>query len=87
MKKSIEKNAQTNNAENIIQKNKKHDDYYRNLNIMLKKKYHWHINSQDSEKARMCFQSQCMNMKIIKICLEEYQIMIKKIKMKFALEI
>ena len=35
----------------------------------------------------MCFQSQCMNMKIIKICLEEYQIMIRKVKVKFASEI
>ena len=38
MRKLIEKNAQTNSAENIIQKNEKHDDYYKNQNIMLKKK-------------------------------------------------
>ena len=35
----------------------------------------------------MCFQSQCMNMKIIEICLEEYQIIIRKTRMKFASEI
>ena len=38
MKKSIEKNAQTNSIKNIIQKNKKHDDYHKNQNIILKKK-------------------------------------------------
>ena len=38
MIKSIEKNAQTNSAENIIRKNKKHDDYYKNQNITSKKK-------------------------------------------------
>ena len=38
MKKSIEKNAQINNAENIIKKNKKHDNYYKNQNIILRKK-------------------------------------------------
>ena len=30
MKKLIEKNAQTNNIKNIIQKNEKHNDYHRN---------------------------------------------------------
>ena len=35
----------------------------------------------------MCFQSQCMNTKIIKTCLEKYQIMIRKIKTEFASEI
>ena len=38
MKKSAEKNAQTNNTENTTQKNKKHNDYYKNQNIMLRKK-------------------------------------------------
>ena len=38
MKKSTKKNAQINNAENIIQKNEKCDDYCKNQNIMLKKK-------------------------------------------------
>ena len=35
----------------------------------------------------MCFQSQCMNTKIIEICFEKYQIMIKKVKAEFASEI
>ena len=52
-----------------------------------KDRYYWHINFQDSEKARMCFQSWCMNMKIIEICLEKYQTMIKKVKMRFMSEI
>ncbi len=38
MKKLTEKNALTNNAENIIQKNKKYDKYYKNQNITLRKK-------------------------------------------------
>ena len=38
MKKSIEKNVQTNSTKNIIQKNKKHDDYYKNQNIISRKK-------------------------------------------------
>ena len=38
MKKLTERNAQTDSAENTIQKNRKHDDYYRNQNIMLRKK-------------------------------------------------
>ena len=38
MRKLTEKNAQTNNAKIITQKNKKHDDYHKNLNIMLRKK-------------------------------------------------
>ena len=38
MKKSIKKNAQTNSTENIIQKNEKHDDYYKNQNIISRKK-------------------------------------------------
>ena len=35
----------------------------------------------------MCFQSQCTNMKIIKICFEEYQTMIKKARTKFTSKI
>ena len=35
---SVERNASTINAENIIQKNKKHDKNFKNQNIMLKKK-------------------------------------------------
>ena len=38
MKKLIEKNAQANNVESIIQKNKKYDKYHKNQNIILKKK-------------------------------------------------
>ena len=33
-----EKNASTINAENTTQKNKKHDENFKNQNIMLKKK-------------------------------------------------
>ena len=88
MKKSIEKNTQTNNAENTTQKKWKtwwlsqKSEYH-----IEKERYHWHINLQDSKKARMCFQSWCINMKVIKICLEEYQIMIKKARVRFALKI
>ena len=35
----------------------------------------------------MCFQSQCTDIKIIKTCLEEYQIMIRKVRTEFTLEI
>ena len=35
----------------------------------------------------MCFQSQYTNTKIIEICLEKYQIMIRKARARFALEI
>ena len=35
----------------------------------------------------MYFQSQCMNTKIIEICLEKYQIMIRKTRIEFALKI
>ena len=35
----------------------------------------------------MCFQSQCMNIKIIETCLEKYQIMIRKIRTEFMSEI
>ena len=36
---------------------------------------------------KMCFQSQCMNIKIIETCLEKYQIMIRKVRAEFASEI
>ena len=36
---------------------------------------------------KMCFQSQCMNIKIIETCLEEYQIMIRKVRTEFTSEI
>ena len=51
------------------------------------KKYHWHINLQDSEKMKMCFQSQCTNIKIIETCLKKYQIIIRKIRTEFTSEI
>ena len=35
----------------------------------------------------MCFQLQCINTKIIKICLEKYQIIIKKTRAEFASKI
>ena len=35
---SIEKNVSTINAKNTIQKNKKHDENFKNQNIMLRKK-------------------------------------------------
>ena len=38
---SIEKNASTINAENIIRKNKKHDENFKNQNIMWKKKKYY----------------------------------------------
>ena len=52
-----------------------------------KEKYYWHLNFINSEKAKMCFQSQYMNIKIIKTCFEKYQIMIRKAKVRFALKI
>ena len=52
-----------------------------------KKKYHWHINLKNSEKAKMYFQSWCIDIKIIKTCLEEYQIMIRKVRTEFTSEI
>ena len=36
---------------------------------------------------KMCFQSQCMNIKIIKTCFKKYQIMIKKVKTEIASKI
>ena len=38
MKKLIEENAQTSSARNTTQKNKKHDNYHKNQNIILRKK-------------------------------------------------
>ena len=35
----------------------------------------------------MCFQSQCMNTKVIETCLEKYQIIIRKVKIEFTSEI
>ena len=50
-------------------------------------RYYWYINFRNSEKARMCFQSWCTDTKIIEICLEKYQIMIRKVRTEFALKI
>ena len=36
---------------------------------------------------KICFQSQCMNTKIIETCLEKYQIMIREVRTKFTSEI
>ena len=54
MKKSTKKSAQTNNAENIIQKNRKHDDYHKNQNIMLKKKDIINISIFKIQKKQRC---------------------------------
>ena len=54
MKKSTEKNAQINNARNITQKNKKHDDYYKNQNIMSKKKNIINISTHKIQKKQEC---------------------------------
>ena len=35
----------------------------------------------------MCFQSQCTDTKIIEMCLEEYQIMIRKVRTEFTSKI
>jgi len=50
-------------------------------------RYYWHINLQDSEKVKMCFQSQCTDTKVIETCLKEYQTMIREVQAKFASEI
>ena len=54
MTKSIEKNAQTNNAKNTIQKNKKHDDYHKNQNIILRKKDITDISILKTQKEQEC---------------------------------
>ena len=54
MKKSIEKNVQINNIENIIQKNEKHDDYCRNQNIILRKKNITDISIFKIQKKQEC---------------------------------
>ena len=50
-KSSVEKNVSTINAENIIQKNKKHDENLKNQNIMWKKKYQIMIRKIRTEFA------------------------------------
>ena len=54
MKKSTKKNAQINNARNTIQKNKKYNDYYKNQNIMLKKKDIIDISIFKIQKKQEC---------------------------------
>ena len=49
-----EKNVSTINAENIIQKNKKHDENFKNQNIMLKKKDITNISTHKIQKKQRC---------------------------------
>src|SRR5947208_765047 len=53
-KEFTEKNAQTNSAENTTQKNKKHDDCYKNQNIILKKKNITDISIFKIQKKQEC---------------------------------
>ena len=50
----VEKNASTINAENIIQKNKKHDENHKNQNITLKKKDITGISINRIQKKQRC---------------------------------
>jgi len=54
MKKLTEKNAQTDNAENIIQRNETHDDCHKNQNIMLRKKDITNISIFKIQKKQEC---------------------------------
>ena len=54
MKKLIERNAQINNVKNITQKNKKHDDYYKNQNIISRKKNIMNISIFKIQKKQKC---------------------------------
>ena len=54
MKKSIERNAQTNNAKNITQKNKRHDDCHKNQNITSRKKDIIDISIFKIQKKQEC---------------------------------
>ena len=54
MRKSTEKNAQINNTKNTIQKNKKHDNYHKNQNIMLRKKNITDISIFKIQKKQEC---------------------------------
>ena len=49
-----EKNALMINAENIIQKNEKHDENFKNQNIMLKKKNIIDISIYKIQKRQRC---------------------------------
>ena len=53
-KSQAEKNASTINAENIIQKNEKHDRNFKNQNIMLKKKDIINILIYKTQKKQRC---------------------------------
>ena len=54
MKKLTEKNAQTDNAENIIQRNETYDDCHKNQNIMLRKKDITDISIFKIQKKQEC---------------------------------
>ena len=54
MKKSIEKNAQTSSTKNTIQRNEKHNDYYKNQNITLKRKNIIDISIIKIQKKQEC---------------------------------
>ena len=51
---SVEKNILTINAENTIQKNEKHDENFKNQNIMLKKKDIINISIYKIQKKQRC---------------------------------
>ena len=51
---SVEKNISIINAENTIQKNKKHDENLKNQNIMLKKKNIIDISIYKIQKRQRC---------------------------------
>ena len=87
MKKLNEKNAWMISAENTTHKKKSMMKITKIRTSCQKKKYHWHINFQNSEKAQMCFKLWCTNIKVIETCLEEYQTMIRKARTEFASEI
>ena len=53
-KSSIERNALMINAENIIKKNKKHDENYKNQNIMSRKKNIIDILIYKIQKKQRC---------------------------------
>ena len=53
-KSSAEKNVLMISAENTTQKNKKHDDYYKNQNIMSRKKNIINISTYKIQKKQKC---------------------------------
>ena len=54
MKKSTERSAQIISARNTTQKNKRHDDYHKNQNIMLRKKNIIDISTDKIQKKQKC---------------------------------